>query len=42
VRELLAFAAGEGAAVRTAAVQVLLRLDDAAEPALREALGRRE
>mgnify|MGYP001447841629 CR=1 FL=1 len=39
-RELLAFAAGEGAAVRTAAVQVASRLGDAAEPALREALDR--
>jgi hypothetical protein len=39
-RELLAFAAGEGAAVRTAAVQVVSRLGDAAEPALREALDR--
>jgi hypothetical protein len=41
-RELLAFAAGEGAAVRMAAVQVTSRLQDAAEPAWREALGRRE
>ena len=39
-RELLSFAAGEGAAVRTAAVQVVSRLGDAAEPALREALDR--
>ena len=39
-RELLAFAASEGAAVRTAAVQVVSRLGDAAEPALREALDR--
>ena len=41
-RGLLAFAAGEGegAAVRTAAVQVASRLGDAAEPALREALDR--
>jgi hypothetical protein len=41
-RELLAFAAGEGAAVRTAAVAVVSRLGDAAESALREALDRRE
>jgi hypothetical protein len=41
-RELLDFAAGEGPAVRTAAVQVVSRFDDDAEPALREALGRRE
>jgi len=41
-RELLAFAAAEGPAVRMAAVQVASRLDDTAEPALREALGRRE
>ena len=39
-RELLSFAAGEGAAVRTAAVQVVSRLGDAPEPALREALDR--
>ena len=39
-RELLAFAASEGAAVRTAAVQVVSRLGDAAGPALREALDR--
>jgi len=39
-RELLSFAAGEGAAVRTAAVQVVSRLGDAAGPALREALDR--
>ncbi len=39
-QELLAFAASEGAAVRTAAVQVVSRLGDAAEPALREALDR--
>jgi hypothetical protein len=39
-RELLAFAAGEGAAVRAAAVQVVSRLGDAAEPTLREALDR--
>jgi hypothetical protein len=41
-RELLAFAADNGAGVRTAAVQVVSRLGDAAEPALREALDRRE
>src|SRR5712691_10539025 len=41
-RELLAFAAGEGAAIRMAAVRVVSRLDDAAESALREALDRRE
>jgi hypothetical protein len=41
-RKLLAFAADEGAAVRMAAVQVASRLEDAAEPALREALDRRE
>jgi hypothetical protein len=41
-RELLAFAAGEGAAIRTAAVQVASRLGDAAEPAWREALDRPE
>ena len=41
-RELLSFAAGEGAAVRTAAVQVASRLGDAAEPALWEALDRPE
>jgi hypothetical protein len=41
-RELLAFAAAGSPAVRMAAVQVVSRLDDAAEPALREALGRRE
>jgi hypothetical protein len=41
-RELLAFAAGEGAVVRMAAVKVASRLEDAAEPALREALDRRE
>jgi hypothetical protein len=39
-RELLAFAAGEGAAVRTATVQVVSRLGDAAKPALQEALDR--
>jgi hypothetical protein len=38
--ELISFAAGEGAAVRMAAVQVVSRLGDAAEPALREALDR--
>ena len=41
-RELLVFAAGEGAAVRAAAVQVVSRLGEAAEPALREALDRPE
>lgn len=41
-RDLLAFAAGEGATVRMATVQVTSRLGDAAEPALREALGRPE
>jgi hypothetical protein len=41
-RELLSFAAGEGAAIRPAAVQVVSRLGDAAEPALREALDRPE
>jgi hypothetical protein len=41
-RELLAFAVGEGAAVRMAAVQIVSRLGDAAEPALREALHRPE
>ena len=41
-RELLTFAASEGAAVRMAAVRVVSRLDDAAEPALRDALGRPE
>jgi hypothetical protein len=40
--ELLAFAAGEGAAVRMAAVQVVSRLGNAAESALREALDRPE
>jgi hypothetical protein len=41
-RELLAFAAGEGAGVRTETIQVVSRLGDAAEPALREALDRPE
>lgn len=41
-RELLAFAAGESAAVRTAAVQLVSRLGDPAEPAWREALDRPE
>ena len=41
-RELLAFAAGEGAATRTAAVTIVARLGQAAEPAWREALGRAE
>ena len=41
-RELLSFAADDGAAVRAAAVQVVSRLGDAAESALREALDRRE
>ena len=42
-RELLAFAAAEGPAVRMAAVQVASRLDGAAaEPAWRDALDRRE
>ena len=41
-RELLSFAADDGAAVRLAVVQVVSRLGDAAEPALREALDRRE
>lgn len=39
-RELLSFAAGEGAVIRPTAVQVASRLGDAAEPALRDALGR--
>jgi hypothetical protein len=39
-RELLAFAAGESAAIRMAAVPVVSRLEDAAEPAWREALDR--
>jgi len=41
-RELLAFAAGESAAGRTAAIQVVSRLGAAAEPAWREALDRPE
>jgi hypothetical protein len=41
-RELLAFAAGESAAVRMAAVAIVSRLEDAAEPAWREALDRPE
>ena len=41
-RELLAFAAGESAAVRTAAIPVVSRLGAAAEPAWREALDRPE
>ena len=41
-RELLAFGAGESAAVRMAAVEVVSRLGAAAEPAWREALDRRE
>jgi hypothetical protein len=41
-RELLAFAADEGAATRTAAVTIVARLGLAAEPAWREALGRVE
>lgn len=41
-RELLAFAADEGAAVRTAAVTIVSRLGQAAEPAWREALDRVE
>jgi hypothetical protein len=41
-RELLAFAAGESAAVRTAAVTIVARLGEAAEPAWREALDRAE
>ena len=41
-RELLAFAAGEGAATRTAAVTIVARLGQAAEPAWREALDRAE
>jgi hypothetical protein len=41
-RELLAFAAAEGPAVRMAAVQVTSRLGGAAEPAWRDALDRRE
>ena len=41
-RELLALAADEGAAVRTAAVTIVSRLGQAAEPAWREALDRAE
>jgi hypothetical protein len=41
-RELLAFAADEGAAPRTAAVTIVARLGPAAEPAWREALNRTE
>jgi hypothetical protein len=41
-RELLAFAAGESAAVRTAAVQLVSRLGATAEPAWREVLDRPE
>lgn len=41
-RELLAFAADESAAVRTAAIAVVSRLGAAAEPAWREALDRPE
>jgi hypothetical protein len=41
-RELLAFAAAEGAAVRTAAVAIVSRLGADAEPAWREALDRPE
>jgi len=41
-RELLALAAGEGAAVRTAAVTIVSRFGQAAEPAWREALDRAE
>jgi hypothetical protein len=41
-RELLAFAADEGAATRTAAITIVARLGQAAEPAWREALGRVE
>jgi hypothetical protein len=41
-RELLAFAAGAGAATRTAAVAVVSRLGAATEPAWREALDRPE
>jgi hypothetical protein len=41
-RELLAFAAGENTATRTAAVTIALRLGQAAEPAWREALDRAE
>jgi hypothetical protein len=41
-RELLAFAAGGSAGVRTAAVQLVSRLGDPAEPAWREVLDRPE
>jgi hypothetical protein len=41
-RELLAFAADEGAATRTAAVTIVSRLGQGAEPAWREALDRAE
>jgi hypothetical protein len=41
-RELLAFAADEGAATRTATVTIAARLGQAAEPAWREALDRAE
>jgi hypothetical protein len=41
-RELLAFAVGESAAIRTAAVMIVSRLGQAAEPAWREALDRAE
>ena len=41
-RELLTFAAGEGAATRTAAVTIVSRLGQAAEPAWREALNHAE
>ena len=41
-RELLAFAAGGNAAIRTAAVTIVSRLGQAAEPAWREALDRAE
>jgi hypothetical protein len=41
-RELLAFAAGGNAATRTAAVMIVSRLGQAAEPAWREALDRAE
>ena len=41
-RELLAFAAGGNAATRTAAVTIVARLGQAAEPAWREALDRAE
>ena len=41
-RELLAFAADEGAATRTAAVTIVCRLGPDAEPAWREALDRAE